>query len=724
MALYNGNDALMCRVFPFSLGEVRLWWFDRLEHGSIRSWKKMSKAFTARFIMNTRKPKEIDTFLALTMKAEETLKSYSTRYWEVYNDIDVCDEDLAVKTFRFGLHQGSRLRQSLTKRSAASMMNLMSRLEQHIRARKSLDPPKASMCLAVYTVFKEPIYRILPQIKDKPYFVWPLKMGGDIAEKESKSSCAYHRERGHLTEQCRAYKSHLEHLVKSGHLKQYVDESKGSHPHTDAQTTTTRASTPVGIIEVIHCSTVAQNQRGDMRRAAHLRETFQIRDSAQMAPRPLKKESVEQIVFTNQDLEGVQVPHSDALVITLRIGEFNVKRILIDPGSSAEIMYEPLFRGLGLGVKDLNCAEGPLYGFSGETVMSSGKVTIKVKTDAVSSPTEFFVLNTYSPYNAILGKPWLHKMGAVPSTLHQRLRFLTPQGVMEIVGDQLAAKQCLVAAVTQKALPLQEPKAGTAPGIDSEFAYHELNVSPEYKPVVQKARRTAPQHVEAVREEVDWLLKIGEVREVLYPQWLSNIVVVKTKNEKWRVCVDFTDLNRACPKDPFPLPKIDQLVDSMTGHERMSFLDAFQGYHQIALRREDQEKTAFITPRGVFYYKVMPFGLKNAKATHQRMVTKMFAELLGKTVEVYIDDMIIKSTKSSDHVQDLRQVLDILRRHNLKLNTVKCAFRMGSGKFLGFMVTQRGIEANPDQIAAIQGLQPLKNVREVQRLTGMAAALN
>ncbi len=133
-------------------------------------------------------------------------------------------------------------------------------------------------------------------------------------------------------------------------------------------------------------------------------------------------------------------------------------------------------------------------------------------------------------------------------------------------------------------------------------------------------------------------------------------------------------------------------------------MDAFQGYHQIALRREDQEKTAFITPRGVFYYKVMPFGLKNAKATHQRMVTKMFAELLGKTVEVYIDDMIIKSTKSSDHVQDLRQVLDILRRHNLKLNTVKCAFRMGSGKFLGFMVTQRGIEANPDQIAAIQGL--------------------
>jgi hypothetical protein len=263
-----------------------------------------------------------------------------------------------------------------------------------------------------------------------------------------------------------------------------------------------------------------------------------------------------------------------------------------------------------------------------------------------------------------------------------------------------------------------------APGVDSEFVSHALNVSPEYKPVAQRARRTAPQHAEAVREEVERLLKIGAVREVLYPQWLSNTVVVKKKNGKWRVCVDFTDLNKACPKDPFPLPKIDQLVDSTAGHERMSFLDAFQGYHQIALREEDQEKTAFITPRGIFCYKVMPFELKNAGATYQRMVTKMFSELLGKTVEVYIDDMVVKSVKSTDHVGDLRKVFEILRKHNLKLNATKCTFGVGSGKFLGFLVTQRGIEVNPNQIAAIQELQPSRNVREVQRLTGMATALN
>ena len=101
-----------------------------------------------------------------------------------------------------------------------------------------------------------------------------------------------------------------------------------------------------------------------------------------------------------------------------------------------------------------------------------------------------------------------------------------------------------------------------------------------------------------------------------YPTWLSNTVVVKKNNGSWRVCVDFTDLNKACPKDCFSLPRIGQLVDATARHQRMSFLDAYRGYHQIAMHPEDQEKTAFLTPRGTYGYKVMPFGLKNARATY------------------------------------------------------------------------------------------------------------
>ena len=244
--------------------------------------------------------------------------------------------------------------------------------------------------------------------------------------------------------------------MKNGHLRQYIDDTKNSHQNNETPKLTIKDSAPIGIIDVIHYGMTNHDQRGEMRRAAHLREVFQIRDSAQMALVPLKKESTEQIVFTNQDLEGVQLPHSDALMVTLRIGEFDVKRILIDPGSSVEIMYESLFKGLGLERKDLNLAEGPLSGFSGETVVPSGKVTINVRAGTISTPTEFFVLNAFSPYNVILGRPWLHKMGAVPSTLHQRLRFPTPQGIMEILGDQLAAKQCLVASIKHKSQLPQE----------------------------------------------------------------------------------------------------------------------------------------------------------------------------------------------------------------------------------------------------------------------------
>ncbi|XP_028125251.1 uncharacterized protein LOC114322185 [Camellia sinensis] len=156
----------------------------------------------------------------------------------------------------------------------------------------------------------------------------------------------------------------------------------------------------------------------------------------------------------------------------------------------------------------------------------------------------------------------------------------------------------------------------------------------------------------------------------------------------------------------------------------MSFLDGYSGYHQIPLFGPDQEKTAFITPRGTYCYKVIPFGLKNAGATYQRMITRMFKDQLGKTMEAYIDDMVVKSKFATDHLTDLREVFGILKNHQLRLNASKCAFGVGTGKFLGYMVTHRGIEANPDQIKAIQDLEVLTKAKELQKLAGMAAALN
>jgi hypothetical protein len=221
------------------------------------------------------------------------------------------------------------------------------------------------------------------------------------------------------------------------------------------------------------------------------------------------------------------------------------------------------------------------------------------------------------------------------------------------------------------------------PGISPEEIVHVLNVDPNMKPVKQKRRKFTSERVEAIATEVEKLLKAQFIEEVYYPDWLANVVLVKKSNGKWRMCMDFTDLNKACPKDSFPLPRIDALVDSTSGYESLSFMDAFSGYNQILMHPEDREKTAFITDRGLYCYKVMPFGLKNAGATYQRLVNKMFQAQIGKNMEVYVDDMLVKSTESVSHAHDLHEAFETLKQYGMKLNPCKVCIRSVLREVLG-----------------------------------------
>ena len=168
-------------------------------------------------------------------------------------------------------------------------------------------------------------------------------------------------------------------------------------------------------------------------------------------------------------------------------------------------------------------------------------------------------------------------------------------------------------------------------------------------------------------------------------------------NGKWRTCVDFTDLNKACPKDDFPLPRIDQLVDSTAGCELMSFLDAYSSYHQIHMNLLDIPKTFFITPFGTFCHLRMPFGLRNAGATFAKLVYKVLDKQLGRNVEAYVDDIVVKSHKAFDHANDLQETFDSLRAAGIKLNPEKCVFGVRAGKLLGFLVSERGIESRENR---------------------------
>uniref|UniRef100_A0A2N9E335 Reverse transcriptase domain-containing protein n=1 Tax=Fagus sylvatica TaxID=28930 RepID=A0A2N9E335_FAGSY len=621
----------------------------------------------------------MSTLLTMKLEDSETLKDYSIRFWETYNDIEACGEEVAIQTFKAGLPVNSGLRQSLVKHPPRDLGKLMHKIDQFVRIEedgrgtppaqimaqpkatvtkpvvrtgntpKNLSAPKnfvAPTFRAFETVFKEPIYKVMEKIKKEPFFVWPPKMLGNPALKDGNLYCSYHREKGHMTENCHLLKVHLEKLASEGHLDRFINADLSVRKESRQEDRQPHSSgTPsAGIIHVIHnpiCSAVSSaSYRYKMQKAAHLRKSFSIPDSVHLAPvYSVSRGEAEQVIsFSGQGPKGRPVAPQRPL---------------------GEIMYQDLYEKLGLSEVDLSGFTTPIFGFSGEPVVPLGKTVLPVLAGPVNLQTEFIVVKASSPYNAIMGRDWLapnegnpvypssktevsysgrghgvergsgrrktmrvgrnKKEGCFRNKGYGELVTITVPGIRGWRSNNLPSTDR--EQLLQILIDNQDVFAWSvydAPGVSPTLACHSLNIGPEHRPVVQKRRKLAPERAMIVLEEVERLLASGAIREIQYPAWLSNTVVVQKKNGKWRVCIDFTDLNKACPKDPFPLPRIDQLVDSAARHARLSFLDAFQGYHQIPMNPADQEKTAFITPRGTYCYRVMPFGLKNAGSTYQR----------------------------------------------------------------------------------------------------------
>ena len=393
------------------------------------------------------------------------------------------------------------------------------------------------------------------------------------------------------------------------------------------------------------------------------------------------------ITFFDLDLERCQHPHDNPLVVCAIVANTTVHRVLIDNGSSADIIFASAFDKMGIGRENLEPVNTHLRGFSGKKVLPLGSIqlvlTLGEPPCQATTTARFLIIDAPSAYNMLLGRPSLNAIKAIPSAYHMIIKFQTVHGVGMVRGDQRVARECYTASMKQKAvdnvnvdeldmrdevLTRPEPSEELEPvsldddpehltyigsklakdlkslltqflrqnrdvfawkqadmgGIDPTIITHRLNTNPSFKPVKQKRRSFAPERQKAINEEIDKLLQTGAIREVEYPEWLANVVLVKKANGKWRLCIDFTNINKACPKDSFPLPRIDLIVDATAGHELLSFMDAFFGYNQIIMDPDDQEKTSFVTAQGTYCYRVMPFGLKNAGATYQRLVNRMF----------------------------------------------------------------------------------------------------
>src|SRR5688572_16952001 len=258
------------------------------------------------------------------------------------------------------------------------------------------------------------------------------------------------------------------------------------------------------------------------------------------------------------------------------------------------------------------------------------------------------------------------------------------------------------------------------PGLSREIVEHRLPIKSGFRPFKQRARTFRPDLLPRIKDEIHRLLETDFIRPCRYAEWVSNIVPVEKETGKLRVCIDFRNLNRATPKDEYPMPIADTLINNASGNRIISFLDGNAGYNQIFMAEEDASKTTFICPGfiGLFEWVVMTFGLKNAGATYQRAMNLIFHELLGNTVEVYIDDIVVKSAEFSSHIADLRKAFDKMCRYGLKMNPRKCAFGVSAGKFLGFIIHEHGIEIDPDRIKSIRNVRPPTCKIEEQKYLG------
>ncbi|CAL2278333.1 unnamed protein product [Prunus armeniaca] len=805
MILHKVDDALMCRVFVVTLRGATQDWFHTLPSGTINSFKKLAYVFTKEYTSYRMIKKNPDHLYNLRKKSDESLRDYMKRFKAEKANIVRCDDRIASSAFKKGLLVEHDLYRELTIIPSQTLAEVYATAERHmlcdddrIAAKKSTkqedQPIKRAGDAAAgenYTKFTILIHQILAQVKNKPWVRRPPPLKGDPNKRDTSKYYAFHGTHGHTTNNCLAWKAHLEELVREGHCTEFIVKQAIQR----IEDRDTAKESPQKVIRINTILADAKESRlTSKEKKRKIKQATMISQVSTDLP-PAEDDPV--IGFQKKDLIGLDMPHNDALVINIQITQAMVDRIHADEGSAANILQLAVIQQMGLEA-NINKSTKSLTGFNGATKVTVGTIDLDVYSPPVVCLQTFMVINEVSPYNGILGRPWIGMINAITSATHQKIWYPIPgSGVGQINSDQAMARKCSAQGlkkskqaqflpVSQADLKEQSKRQDQAEevypefsleewwkpeedvelipldpdqpdkkarigsrlspdekvelttflqnnkdmsawspsdmnGIDPNIICHRLHVNPAYKPVAQKR----PKRVAIIEAKIDKLLAAGFIEEVSYSEWLANVVLVaKQEKGKWRVCVDYTDLNKACPKDNFPLPRIDQLVDSSSGNQLLSFMDAYSGYNQILMHKDDKAKTSFIIKRGTYCYKVMPFELKNAGATYQRLVNKIFEEHIGKTMEVYVDDMLVKAPKRADHLKNLAEAFSLLRQYRMKLNPSKCTFGVSSGRFLGYLVTQRGIEAHPRQIKVILEMKSPSTVKEIQNLTGRATALN
>ncbi|XP_072054271.1 uncharacterized protein [Arachis hypogaea] len=758
MNLEEASDAVRCRAFPVTLAGPAIKWFNALPNGSITSFHDITRKFMAQFTTRITKAKHPISLLGVTQKQEESTRKYLDRFNDECLTVDGLTDSVASLCLTNGL-MNEDFRKHLTTKPVWTMHEIQNvakdyindeevsqvvaaNKRQHVATQhgnptpRHNPPPKENQRDSLrpthrpprigkfsnYTPLTAPITEVYHQIADRGVIpkARPLKerTGGNKA-----LYCDYHRGYGHKTQDCFDLKDALEQAIRDGKLPEFVKfireprradrdkspEREGRNPRTQKPPSRENPEEdPTIIVNVITGKDVSNKSKLTMKKdlkimAVRNHDPVTIADSA--------------ITFLPEDCQHGTSAEDAPFVISARIGTGLVRRILVDTGADSNILFRGAFDKLGLRNDNLQTHRHGITGLGDNFLKPDGSVTLPITIGTSNQRktilSEFVVLKDSTAYNVILGRKTINDFSAVIFTKYLLMKFRADDGTIGTVrGDREVAAEC-----DNNSLALRK-KSRDAAGIfladldarldgqprpEPEGDMEKLQIGPT-KDEYTFINRNLPHDL---KEELSQLLKQNRDLFAFTPADMPGI-----------------NLNKACPKDAFPLPNIDGLVDAASGHRYLSFMDAYSGYNQIPMHRPDEEKTAFITLDGTYCYKVMPFGLKNAGATYQRLVNKIFRNLTGNKIEVYIDDMLAKTESGEQLTDDLKVIMNTLRKHQMRLNPTKCAFGMEAGKFLGFMITQRGVEANPEKCRAVLEMTSPKNLKEIQKLTGRLTALS
>nr|CAB3492390.1 unnamed protein product [Digitaria exilis] len=726
----GGDDISKMLYFPVAMEQGSLTWLESLRPDSIDSWHALKKAFVSNYQGSFERPGSKYEFRACKQKPEESLRDYNRRFFAIKASCVPIPDSEVIDYFQEGMTDRSLFRDFGHKRPRdleefrALVSNWMDTddQEQERYGKRSANPGR----------------RHQEDNTDQPRD--SFQRNDNNPRKRPNNTVA-------TVQTVRAANTPAKKQKTDGDGDDKHDKGDGGFPDV-----TNTVNVIFGGMAVSNTSRNHKNAR---------REAYAV-EPAVVTP---LRWSDTPITWSREDQWAeITCPGRYPLVLETVVANSRLTKVLIDGGSGLNLIFAKTLKHMGLDTSTLQPADTPFYGIvPGKAVIPLGQITLPVTYGTASNyRTEFIkfeVADFETSYHAILGRPALAKFMAIPHYTYLVLKMSGPHGVLSLRGDikrsyfcDKEAVECAVRAastidrqelhplaatvieedgytpmhkktraikpvdkVATKTVDLQSgdptktaadifaTKPSDMPGVPKELIEHKLDLNESAKPKKQRLRRFATERREAIKKELAKLLAAGFIKEVFYPDWLANPVLVRKKNSnEWRMCVDYTDLNRHCKKDPFGLPRIDQVIDSTAGCTLLCFLDCYSGYHQISLKEEDQIKTSFITPYGAYCYTTMPFGLKNAGATYQRAIQGCLKDQLHRNVEAYVNDVVIKTRNPEDLIADLTETFDNLRKWRWKLTC----------------------QANPEKIATIMDMEPPRTVKDVMKLTGCMAALN